>query len=976
MTMKNIFNFKKTITRPNIGETTIVVDDENEKPTLWNKKNIFPIILIGFLIIIVLSNLSLIPLDGYKKNIEKQLKLAGFNARIKGGASLNLFSLRYELKDVEIYSKEDNINEAKCHSSVQIVTPMIYVSFLTANVTILDSHFIISTNNNGAELYDFIKEKISPKNMSFSIDNAQINLELCDISGYAGSSQGDSNTDKLNVKTVLQKETKTESNDNNAAFYSSNLLTIKQMDFYLSDNKQEFNGSIVINKVLLNARFKNTDKTIKAGLHSDYINFDISSDKSKPDSKGIIGNYTLNSDDFGKFISIIRGDNNDFIASIVNKMPIKINGDISIKDNIISSFGNIVTSYGNGDIKTEIESSKPTKININFDELKTDHYSPIISQKEGYNFLAISDFLFQGIMRFDHIFDLEITKIIGESLSLSDISFGYNIIKGDFISTKLNAKIGDNDGSFSLIPNDVLQKINAVKIKINLDGKNLNNLIYLAQNTILSNNDTLNIDNETNKKISYSGYTEITFGLDGDIGISDFMIKIDDTKNIKGSYMIMQPKDNNDYLFSSYQIAMTINGWNIDNVLNSFGKQKIWKYITKIRNIKNDIPLSDVGFLKQMINYTNYNPPSNISINLNNAIINNQEIIANINFKNQNNLVDFNCDIKKNNLFTGFASFSVDARQVVPVLHFKLAFDTLDIKAFDTFLYNIYDVPSSDNISIFDYLKRGFYLPNMTNINSDINVEVKSITGNVFNIKNFSAYIKGIGNAFIIDKISGDMLSGSFVFSGDFKNKNISDSTLNFRLSDLELSYLMESFLNKPNIATGKISFDGNFTASGNSIYDILFSSRGTMTTTIQNMYWPYLDFATLSNRLITSPKHGSLDINKILDSGKKMFFQNTGGDIILENGIMTTNGIAAKAPGVSSVLKISIDLLNNELRNFDGTFLVLGKDPRAGKDYLSIPIAFKAAGKFNNLTSQLYVDRVQEYIKTMHNMEVAKGVE
>ncbi len=976
MTMKNIFNFKKTIKRPDIGETITIDDEENEKPTFWNKKNIFPILLVGFLIIIILSNLSLIPLDGYKKNIEKQLKLVGFNARIKGGVSLNLFSLRYELKDVEIYSKDDNISEAKCHSSVQVVTPMIHVSFLTANVTILDSHFIISTNNNGAELYDFIKEKISSKNISVSIDNAQVNLELCDISGYAGSSQGDLNADKIDIKEALQKQTQTESNDDSTEFYSSNLLTIKQMDFYLSDKKQEFGGSFLINKALLNLRFKNTGKAIKSGLNSDYINFDISLDKSKPDSKGIIGNYTLNSDDFGKFISMIRGNNNDFIASIVNKMPIKINGDISIKDNIVSSLGNIITSYGNGDIHTEIDPSKPTKISINFDELKTDHYAPIVSQKEGYNFLAISDFLFQGIMRLDHTFDLEIKKIIGESVSLSDISFGYNITKGDFMPTKLNAKIGDNDGSFSLASNDILQKINAVKIKVNLDGKNLNNLIYLTQNTILSNNDILNIDNETNKKIPYNGYAEITFGLDGDIGINDFIVHLDDTKNIKGSYMIMQPKDNNDYLFSNYQISMIINGLNIDNILNNSGQQKIWKYIAKIRNIKNDTALSDIGLLKQIINYTNYNPPSNISINLNNAIINNQAIIASINFKNQNNLVELDCDIKQNNLFTGFVSFSADARQVVPSLQFKLAFDTLNIKEFDSLLYNIYDVPASNNISIFDYLKRGFYLPNMTNINSDINIEIKSVFGNVFNIKNFSAYIKGIGNGFIIDKISGDMPSGSFVFGGDFKNKKISDSVLSVRLSDLDLSYLLDSFLSKPNIATGKISFDGDFTASGNSIYDILFSSRGTMTTKIQNMYWPYLDFATLSSRLITSPKHGSLDINKILDGGKKMFFQNTGGDIILENGIITTNGIAAKAPGVSSVLKISIDLLNNELRNFDGTFLVLGKDPRAGKDYLSIPIAFKAAGKFNNLASQLYVDRVQEYIKTMHSMEVANGVE
>ena len=320
---------------------------------------------------------------------------------------------------------------------------------------------------------------------------------------------------------------------------------------------------------------------------------------------------------------------------------------------------------------------------------------------------------------------------------------------------------------------------------------------------------------------------------------------------------------------------MAVNGWNIDNILNNSGQQKIWKYIAIIRNIKNDTTLFDVGFLKQMINYTNYNPPSNISIDLNNAIVNNQEIIATINFKNQNNLLKFDCDIKKNNLFTGFASFSADARQVVPNLQFKLAFDVLDIKAFDSLLYNIYDIPVANNISIFDYLKRGFYLPNMTNINSDISVEIKSITGNVFNVKNFAAYIKGVGNGFMIDKISGDMSSGSFIFGGDFKNKKISDSSLNIRLSDLDLSYLLESFLNKPNIATGKISFDGNFTASGNSIYDILFSSRGTMTTKIQNMYWPYLDFATLSNRLITSPKHGSLDINKILDSGKKMLKNN-----------------------------------------------------------------------------------------------------
>ena len=38
--MKNIFNFKKTIKRPDIGETITIDDEENEKPTFWNKKNI------------------------------------------------------------------------------------------------------------------------------------------------------------------------------------------------------------------------------------------------------------------------------------------------------------------------------------------------------------------------------------------------------------------------------------------------------------------------------------------------------------------------------------------------------------------------------------------------------------------------------------------------------------------------------------------------------------------------------------------------------------------------------------------------------------------------------------------------------------------------------------------------------------------------------------------------------------------------
>ena len=35
MTMKNIFNFKKTIKRPDIGQANIIMDEENEKPKFF-----------------------------------------------------------------------------------------------------------------------------------------------------------------------------------------------------------------------------------------------------------------------------------------------------------------------------------------------------------------------------------------------------------------------------------------------------------------------------------------------------------------------------------------------------------------------------------------------------------------------------------------------------------------------------------------------------------------------------------------------------------------------------------------------------------------------------------------------------------------------------------------------------------------------------------------------------------------------------
>ena len=235
--MKKLFN--KTVKRPDIGETIDIKDEneDNEKKS-FDKKTIFSTILIALLGIIFLSNLSLVPLNGYKKKIEQKLKSFGFNMNIRGGASLNLFSLRYELKDVEIYSRENNNDTTKCHSSAQIVTPMIYVSFLTNEVTILDSHFIISTNNNGSELYDFIKEKLSSTNdLSLSLNNAQINLELCDLSGYAGTGQQDDNSNKPDIKKELQQKIQNLSpKDENKTFYSSDLMTVKKINLFINKN--------------------------------------------------------------------------------------------------------------------------------------------------------------------------------------------------------------------------------------------------------------------------------------------------------------------------------------------------------------------------------------------------------------------------------------------------------------------------------------------------------------------------------------------------------------------------------------------------------------------------------------------------------------------------------------------------------------------------------------------------------------------
>ncbi len=956
-----------------------IIKPEDEKEGRFNKKYVFSGILILLLITIVLSNLSLIPLTNYKKNIEKQFKELGIIINIRGGVNLNIFSLRYEIKDVAIYKKDSSSSFIKCQSSLEGIIPFIYVSFLTGKVTIIDSHFIISTNNNTVELFNFIKQQKIDQNISLVIKNSEINLELCDVISYAGSSQGDSDSKKSNTdnKSLLIPQPNIPQKDTTVS-YSVNLATIKNIEIELSKNYKEIDASLLVNKTDINTKFKKTQNSTKFSISSESLNANFYIDYSKVNKKGIIGSYNVESDDIGKFIKLLLGSNNNFISNVFNKTYININSDISADNGTITSSATIKTSYGNGEISTVHENNTNPKIAINFDKISTDSYEAIANNKQNYNFITLGEFIISELFKIDYNLNLSVKKITHNITPMGDISLNYDIKQGKILVNNFSASIlgldDQNQGQITLFEDTASitpsnEKYSKIKIKV--EGQNFSPFLYLMQNIFLANTETFDIKNSSFQQKPYQGYAEYIFDFEGSTGLNDFNITYGDNQKIQGYYLLKQPTESNDYLFSGNNISLSLLNINLDDILTNKAQQRIWRYFARLRGISSsDIEMQNEILLKTIVQYTNYNAPLNVNIILNNTIFNQYPASGIINFQYKNNTLQLNADIQDSSILKGSLYFSVDTRRIVPILQFKAGLDVFNIKELDNFLYKIYDTRQLNN-STFNYLKRQIILPNMNSINSDITFEAKILNGNVFNITNFIAYLQGSGNIFNVDRISGEIQQGNFLFSGEMKNKHNFEHSLTFKFTDLDLDFLLTNFINIPNLASGKLLIDGSLTSAGNNIYDILSDSIGRMIIKINNMHWNKLDLVSLSKALMTSSKYGKIDINQTLQNGTQMFFKDVTGEFILQNGILSTNGLSSKAEGVSSVLKISLDLLNNELRSLENNFLILAKDPRPDKNYLSIPIALKASGSFSHINAQIYVDRVQEYLNSMYKYEL-----
>jgi hypothetical protein len=104
-----------------------------------------------------------------------------------------------------------------------------------------------------------------------------------------------------------------------------------------------------------------------------------------------------------------------------------------------------------------------------------------------------------------------------------------------------------------------------------------------------------------------------------------------------------------------------------------------------------------------------------------------------------------------------------------------------------------------------------------------------------------------------------------------------------------------------------------------------------------------------------------------IIRNGKKMSFQNAYGDIAVQNGVASTDGIKMKTTGVSGMSKFSINLFDGVINSLDGQFLLLAWKPSIDtRSFLTIPIATKSIGSLTSMRTEIFDSRINEYLLKM----------
>jgi hypothetical protein len=868
------------------------------------------------------------------------VKASGFNATINGVVTFNPFLLSLIIRDTTLNNAVVLNQEKSCSSSIVLLVPEMRINVVTGSISVVRTNAIITSNGDNKFLKDSFAGVLNMlNNKILTVSQSNLQMQSCSLlKKVTGENQpnellGDTmisidhiNLDRSDIKTLLAVKMKI------------------------------FNEIMTINYAQVGAGSK------KINVKSNIINLDIDFNRydALNNPSAVAGAYSVNIINGSALAELFGLHKNNILHQLLSRGNVSGGGKIIYNSKGTAVNNEIATSFGKGFFKMTLPSnSSPMFISLHFDNITLPEFRKYDNDTVLQSSNPFANLLYSAADGIDCGMNITADKMTIIDDVFTDMNLSFALRSGFLDTSKTSFSVNFLRGS---IKTDVaLSSANEARIPVVFNGANLYSMLQFTNRFILNSAFKIaKTDNIPYKRLGYFTFNYLT----KDVGFQDIVLQIADKQVIKAAYLVTSEANADNIMVPIGKFKLDCSGVDVSNLIDKSSVAALLGFMKSRAR--------DVSFLDTFLTNTVSNRAYYLNLNCDNCILEKRNI-ASVKF----NIKHFPYYVLIDNMqidsdfAVGGLNMLIDVKSADPLINIngKMQFVDIDIinNFIDTVVINTSFNKDVNSSWVMSNLESSVALPILSQFSGDLKVYIAKIkyANTIINDCDIVATM-GNGNLAISQAIfainrATISLNGNIRFDA-IPLFNINVNSINVKAGDI-LKILSPSIT-----VDGNFSVKGGFEAKGNTLRNIIGSITGSFAILSQDLLIDGLDFNSLSV-LLRQPDidYGNINYMDIIRNGKKMSFQNAYGDIAVQNGVASTDGIKMKTTGVSGMSKFSINLLDGVINSLDGQFLLLAWKPSIDtRSFLTIPIATKSIGSLTSMRTEIFDSRINEYLLKM----------
>lgn len=486
--------------------------------------------------------------------------------------------------------------------------------------------------------------------------------------------------------------------------------------------------------------------------------------------------------------------------------------------------------------------------------------------------------------------------------------------------------------------------------KIDASGKDLGKFL----SWIKINSESLNMNN-----LSYYNFTADILALSNFVVLSNFYASLNNGKNLIIGNIKIDDSSGSSSIYSDFKI----------------NELKIDDYFIVPEKL---VYFSPGSLLKKIFWLNNIKADNEISLSFNNLIYK-DKIFNNQNFKIQFGQGYFkvsDLNLKSDDLSVK-GNFSVSIANNIPMLNADFDIDNLKyVTATKPSESNINEALPQDKNSDkkteilsqipakkWDFGKQFFDLPSIEDFNGAINLNIKHLAIDGFELSNAKIYSKIDNGSLSIEDAIMDVYGGSFKYNGLVVLKYGKSINGNFEIKGFDTTKFLDDILNIKNVS-GFTSMAGTITSTASTKKEFFEN----LTTQIKfiggNIIVNNFGVDDLVRKML-DPKRNIKELNKpeqlLSNPEYKSFFKEVNGALeIVRDNRSNKLRIETASPAINSVTTGSINFADSTYNGVSNFVFITGSKQKK----IPLTIAISARGKFGELETNANVDQVNQYLR------------